>query len=54
MDEAIFMQIKAYLKHFPFSNAVQIADALGIAAPIVIRYIDEGRLAVSHGRFEKI
>lgn len=54
VDNMIYEQIKAYLKHFPNSNAMQISDALGINTVLVVKYIDEGRLSTRKGRFTRL
>jgi hypothetical protein len=52
--ESQFTLIEQYLQKYPNSNALQIADGTGIAAYEVVKFIDEGRLTASKGRFEKI
>ena len=54
LDEAIFSKIEAYLAKYPNSNAIQIAEGIGIAAIEVLRFIDEGRLNLSSGKFERL
>lgn len=54
LDDVIFSKIEAYLRLYPNSNAVQIAEGIGIAAVEVLRYIDEGRLRLSKGVFQKL
>ena len=54
LDEAIFSKIEAYLMQYPNSNAIQIAEGIGIAAIEVLRFIDEGRLNLSSGKFERL
>ena len=54
IDHMIFTQIRVYLKKFPNSNAVQIAEGLGISANLVLKYIDEGRLYFGKGKFKKL
>lgn len=53
-DDVLFDQIEKYLREFPNSNAIQIADGLNIEAAKVLSFIDEGRLTIAKGRFEKI
>ena len=53
-DKAIFDEISDYLMKYPNSNAMQVADALGISAYLIIQYINEGRLMVSSGKFERL
>lgn len=54
LDDAHFTRIENYLKEYPNSNAMQIAEALDLPTPVVVSYITEGRLAYSKGYFEKI
>ena len=54
IDDAIFSKIEDYLKRYPNSNAIQIAEGVGIAAVEVLTYIDEGRLRLSKGVFQKL
>ena len=54
IDEAVFSRIEAYLRKFPHSNAMQIAEGCGISALEVLQYIDEGRLLLSKGEFRKL
>lgn len=54
IDENIFSRIEAYLRQFPHSNAVQIADGCGISVLDVLQYIDEGRLQLSKGEFKRL
>lgn len=49
-----FDDVKSYLKEFPNSNAMQIAEALGIPVNVIIQYIDDGFLCPVKGHFEKI
>lgn len=53
-DTLFFDAIQDYLRKFPNSNAIQIAEALGISAYEVLQYMSEGRLSVSRGRFEQL
>lgn len=53
-DDELFERIEKYLLEYPNSNAIQIADGLQIQAYEVLSFIDEGRLIVSNGKFEKI
>lgn len=53
-DDDLFTKIENYLKQYPNSNAIQIAEGLEISALDVLRYIDEGRLQVAKGEFKKI
>ncbi len=54
LDEALFSSIEEYLKRFPNSNAMQVAEGLEISVFEVIRFIDEGRLQFSKGKFERL
>ena len=54
IDEAIFSKIEAYLAKYPNSNAIQISEGIGIAAIEILRFIDERRLQLSRGRFERL
>ena len=45
---------KEYLKKYPNSNAIQIAEGLEIPTFEVVRFIDEGRLQFSKGKFERL
>lgn len=54
LDDILFSRIENYLQKYPNSNALQISEGLEIPIMEVIRYIDEGRLAVSKGSFSKI
>ena len=53
-DEEDFDRIEAYLKEYPNSNALQISEALGITAYQVLTNLNEGRLNISRGHFERI
>ena len=53
-DDYDFDKILNYLKQYPNSNAIQIADGLEISVVQILKYIDEGRLVQSAGTFEKI
>lgn len=54
IDSDHFDDIEAYLKEYPNSNALQISEALGITAFEVLNYLKEGRLNISHGKFDRI
>ncbi len=54
IDEEQFDAIREYLKQYPNSNAIQIAEGLEITTMDVIRFIDEGRLVVSKGTFKQL
>lgn len=52
-DDELFAMIEAYLMKYPNSNAIQIAEGLKIQAIEVLSFIDEGRLTITKGYFEK-
>lgn len=52
-DSDMFDQIEAYLKKYPNSSAIQIAEGLEISAYEVLKFIEEGRLLMSRGYFER-
>lgn len=54
LDENSFDDIEAYLKLYPNSNAIQISDALGIDAYVILKFMEEGRLLRSRGTFSKL
>ena len=54
IDENLFSKIEDYLRQFPHSNAMQIADGCGISVLDVLQYIDEGRLQLSKGEFKRL
>ena len=54
LDNDHFDDIEAYLKEYPNSNALQISEALGITAFEVLNYIQEGRLNIARGHFERL
>lgn len=54
IDEMYFAQIKAYLTTYPNSNAIQVADAIGISPMLVLKYVDEGRVQLVRGDFEQL
>ncbi|WP_155998538.1 hypothetical protein [Lachnoclostridium phytofermentans] len=54
MDDELFARIEQYLLEYPNSNAIQIADALKIQPLEVISFIDEGRLTMVEGTFERL
>jgi hypothetical protein len=53
LDDELFEKIEDYLMKYPNSNAIQIADGLKIQAHEVLSFIDEGRLIIAKGYFEK-
>ncbi len=53
-DQEMFNQIEDYLKKYPNSNALQIAEGLEIDVYEVLKFMEEGRLLVSRGRFGRL
>lgn len=53
-DENAFDDIEAYLKLYPNSNALQISEALGIDAYVILKFMEEGRLLKSRGSFSRL
>lgn len=53
-DDDLFNSIDEYLKIFPNSNALQISEALNIDVYDITRFIDEGRLVITKGVFERL
>lgn len=53
-DAYHFDEIEEYLKKYPNSNAIQIAEELGITAYEVLKYLQEGRLCQVKGTFSKL
>ena len=54
IDENLFSRIEDYLRKFPNSNAMQIAEGCQISVLEVLQYIDEGRLLLSKGEFKRL
>lgn len=54
IEEEEFERIENYLKRYPNSNAIQIAEGLDISPFNIVRFIDEGRLFVKKGEFKSI
>ncbi len=54
IEEEEFERIENYLKRYPNSNAIQIAEGLDISPFEIVRFIDEGRLFVKKGEFKSI
>ena len=54
LDEEIFTKVEDYLRRFPNSNAMQIAEGIGISVLDILQYIDEGRLQISKGEFRRL
>lgn len=52
-DDELFGRIEEYLMKYPNSNAIQISEGLKIQAYEVLSFIDEGRLTIAKGYFEK-
>ena len=53
-DMTEFDRIEEYLKKYPNSNALQIAESLEIDVYNIIKYMEEGRLIISQGRFDRL
>ena len=53
-NENLFEKIEDYLRKFPHSNAMQIAEGCQISVLEVLQYIDEGRLQLSKGEFKRL
>ncbi len=53
-DVSEFERIEAYLKEYPNSNALQIAESLEIDVFDVISFMNEGRLVISRGNFSRL
>lgn len=53
-EDEMFLKIKEYLKQYPNSNAMQIAEGLEINVMSVLYFIDEGRLSIVNGSFSKL
>ncbi len=54
LDESHYDEIIAYLRLYPNSNAIQIAQELNIQAYEVVKYLEEGKLLVSPGTFSRL
>ncbi len=54
LDKEIFEKIKAYLLQYPNSNAIQVAEGLGIKASLILKYVEDGDLVISKGSFESL
>ena len=52
IDEEQFSKIRDYLEHHPFSNALQISNAMDISTTEVLRYINEGKLVMVDGKVD--
>lgn len=53
-DDDLFDRVIDYLKKFPNSNAIQISEALEVQAYEITKFLDEGRLEITKGSFEKM
>ncbi len=49
-----FEEVVKYLDAFPNSNAMQISEAMDIPINVLIDFIDQGRLYMVKGSFEKM
>lgn len=54
VDDHKFEDIEQYLKRYPNSNALQIGEELGIHPYEILKYMEEGRLLVVNGEFERL
>lgn len=54
MEDQLFDAIEDYLQKFPNSNAIQVSEGLGITTKEVLNFVDEGRLVIGRGTFEKL
>lgn len=54
LDENQFEDIETYLRLYPNSNALQIAEELGIHVYKILKYLEEGRLQKSQGTFSQL
>lgn len=54
LDTDCFDDIEAYLKLYPNSNALQISEALGMEAYVILKFMEEGRLLKSCGTFSRL
>ncbi len=53
IDDELFDRIEKYLMQYPNSNALQIAEGLSLQASQVLSFIDEGRLTIVKGIWDK-
>lgn len=53
-DDKLFVIVEQYLLKYPNSNALQIAEGLSIDAYEILKFIDEGRLTMVKGTFERM
>jgi hypothetical protein len=54
LEESQLDDIVAYLREYPHSNALQIAEELGIHPYEIVKYMEEGWLNPVKGSFEKL
>jgi len=54
LEESQLDDIVAYLREYPNSNALQIAEELGIHPYEIVKYMEEGWLNPVKGKFEKL
>jgi len=48
-DEAVFEDVRLYLKEHPDNSLTVVAAETGVSAKKILRYVKEGRLEISHG-----
>ena len=53
-NEILFNRVEDYLVKFPNSNAIQISEGLEVPVEMILGFIDEGRLTLANGTFEKL
>ncbi len=53
IDDELFERIENYLLQYPNSNAIQIAEGLGVQAYEVLGFIEEGRLTIVKGIWDQ-
>mgnify|MGYP000705369803 FL=1 len=54
VDDSQLDDIVAYLRMYPNSNALQISEALGIDAYVILKFMEEGRLNTVNGTFSRL
>ena len=54
IDKEIYEKIKAYLDEYPNSNAIKVAEGLGIKASLILKYVEDGDFVLVKGQFESI
>ncbi|MBO4497747.1 MAG: hypothetical protein IJL07_11630 [Lachnospiraceae bacterium] len=54
LDREIYEKIKDYLDKYPNSNAIRVAEGLGIKASLILKYVEDGDFVLKKGTFESI